>query len=106
MAEATKARVTIINQKEGKLVLPPCPDELKKDPKAKNREVPSGHSIEVSTEEGARLMNHKGILDAAKAVPAHADQLAALKKQLAAASAENARLAKLVPAPKKADKDA
>lgn len=96
-----KARMTIINQKEGKLVLPPDADELKKNPKAKDRVVMSGQSIEVSAEEGARLLNHRGFTDASKFVPSNASNVSDLKNKLAALEAENEKLRKAAPAAKK-----
>lgn len=95
MAEAAKAeRVTVVNQKEGRFVLPPDPDELKKNPKAKNREILSGRSLEVSAEEAAKLLQHRGLVDAATIVgrTSSAAEIADLKKQLAAAKAENEKL--------------
>lgn len=100
MADA-KLKVTIINQKEGKLVLGPDPEELKAyeaAPKGKkkpaDRVVPSGQSIEVSAEEAEKLLNHRGVVDAAKAVPTQGAQVANLKKQLADLQAENDKLRK------------
>lgn len=99
MAEVTKpARVTIINQKDGKLVLGPDPEELKKNPKAPARVVFSGRSIEVSAEEAEKLLNHKGIIDAANVVPTHGAQVADLKAKLAKLEAENEKLRKGAPA--------
>lgn len=101
MAEAVKNRVTIINQKEGRIVLPPDADELKKNPNAKERVIMSGRSIEVSAEEAAKLLNHRGLMDAAKVVPSHGMQVAELKDKLAALEAENEKLRKAAPAAKK-----
>lgn len=92
MADAK--RITIINNREGKLVLAPDADELKANPKAKERVVMAGRSLEVSAEEGARLLNLRGVVDAAKAVPSYASQLDELSKQLEDLKAENARLSK------------
>ncbi len=104
MAEAKMpARVTIINQKEGKLVLPPDPEELKKDPKAKDRVVFSGHSLEVSADEAAKLLNHRGVVDAAKLLGSAPNEAAKLRAELADLKAENEKLRRGAPADEAAD---
>lgn len=106
--EKAGKRVTILNQKEGKLVLPPDADELKKNSKAKERVVPSGHALEVSAEEAERLLKHRGIVDASKLVGPSGDaaRVLELQKQLEDAKAENERLKKSSPKADKAEKAA
>lgn len=89
---AAAAKVTILNQKEGKLVLPPDPEELKKNPKAEPRVLVSGGTLEVSADEAAKLLNHRGLVDASKAMPSVGAREAELKKQIADLKAENAKL--------------
>ena len=99
------AKVTIINQRRGKLVLGPDPEELKAFdalPESKrlaknrpqNREVPSGSSIEVTAAEAEKLLNHKGIVDAAKVAPSLGEEQSKLKARIAELEAENAKLRK------------
>ncbi len=93
MADAK--RITIINQREGKLILPPAPEDLKLDPKAKPRVILSGHSAEVSAEEGAKLLRYKGVVDASQLVEgADSAEVKRLKAKIAAYEVENARLRK------------
>lgn len=91
MAEEAK-RVTILNQREGKIVLAPDPDELKANPLAKPRILFAGQAIEVSEEEAAKLIRYKGLVDASKLVSGDSSQVKALKAQLAAAQADNLKL--------------
>lgn len=91
MAEAK--RVTILNQREGKVILPPDPEELKKNPKAKNRELPGGQALVVSAEEAVKYLRFKGIIDASTIVgTADSAEVKRLKDKLAASEAENERL--------------
>lgn len=93
MADAK--RVTILNQREGKVILPADPEELKKNPKAPHRTILAGHAVEVSAEEAPRLLRYKGLVDASKLVAtADSAEVKSLKAQLAASEAENARLKK------------
>lgn len=93
MADAK--RVTILNQREGKIILPPDPEELKKNPKAPARVLMSGQAIEVSAEEAPRFLRYNGLIDASKLVAnVETAEVKALKAKLAASEAENARLKK------------
>lgn len=91
MADAK--RVTILNQREGKIVLPPDPEELESNPKAKGRELLGGQTIEVSAEEAKKLLRYKGLIDISTIVKtAESAEVRELKAKLAAAEAENLRL--------------
>jgi hypothetical protein len=81
-AKKEPARVTIINQRQGKLVL------------RDKSEVPSGGSAEVSAEESVSLLAHRGVVDAAKLAPSLGNELARLKRELAEEKAKNAVLEK------------
>lgn len=107
MAEerAKASTVTVLNRKEGRIVLGPDPEELKAYealPEAKRkatlapkgREILSGQSIEVSHEEAEKLFAHRGLVDAAKAVPSFGAREAQLKAELDAVKAENEKLRK------------
>ena len=99
MAEAK--RVTLINQRDGKQVIPPDPDELKKDPKAKPRLVLQGEAVEVSAEEAAAMLRKHGKswMDASKLVAnVETAEVKKLKVALAAALDENAKLRAKAPA--------
>lgn len=86
-------RVTILNQGQAKFVLPPDPDELKENPKAKARELPAGRTLEVSAEEAEKLLTRAGLVDLSKlAATDDSAEVKDLKAQLAAAQAENAKL--------------
>lgn len=92
MAEAAK-RVTILNQREGTIVLPPDAEDLKKDPKTPHRKLMAGQAIEVSAADAAKFLNYKGLMDASKLVgKADSAEVKRLKADLAAAKAENAKL--------------
>lgn len=69
-----------------------------------------GSSAEVSIEEGKALLDYKHIQDAAKAIPAHADRMAALEKENRELKVEIAKMKAEVTAPhapaKKGKKDA
>lgn len=85
--------MTILNRREGKLVLAPDPAELKTNPKAKERVIFSGGSLEVSAEEGAHLLNLRGVVDASTVI-APSMRMAELQQQLEAEKAKNADLLK------------
>jgi hypothetical protein len=74
--------MTIVNQRAGKLVL------------LDGRIVPPGGSAEVSAAEGAKLVKHRGIVDAAKMAPALGSEIARLRARCAELEAENAKLKK------------
>ncbi len=88
--------VTILNQREGKLVLPADADELKKNPKTPHRVLLSGQALTVSAADAAKFLRYAGVIDASKLVAGAGDsaEVKALKAQLAAAKAENATLKK------------
>ncbi len=86
-------RVTILNQRAGKVILPPDPELLKKDPKAKERVLQSGESISVSAEEAPKLMRHKMLVDASTILQgAESPEVKRLKAELEAEKEKNARL--------------
>ncbi len=88
-------RVTIMNQREGKVILPPDADELKANPKAQHRILLAGQAIEVTAEEAAKLLSYPGMIDAATITKGvDSAEVKRLKAELAAAKAENVRLAK------------
>lgn len=92
MAEAAK-RVTILNQRAGKVVLPPDPEDLENDPKAKARVLLSGQAIEVSAEEAPKYLRYQGLIDASKLVSnVETAEVKKLKADLAAAKEENEKL--------------
>jgi preprotein translocase subunit YajC len=88
-----KALKTILNQRQGKIILPPDPEELKKDPKAKPREVLAGRTVVVTAAEAAKLLNHRGLVDA-DTLATSGPSLADVQAQLQKAEAENAELRK------------
>lgn len=102
MADAKK--VTILNKREGKLVLPPDPEELKafnalpegkRKPSdaPKHRELLAGQALEVSEEEAAKLLAYPGLVDASKIVKGgDSAEVKRLKDQIAAKDAEIAGL--------------
>lgn len=91
MADAK--RMTLMNQSARKVTLAADPEELKANPKAKHREILGGRSLEVSAEEGAKLVGRYGLVDLSKIVASEdSSQVKALKAQLAAAQAENEKL--------------
>lgn len=93
MADAK--RVTILNQREGKVVLPADPEDVKKNPKAAARTLLSGQALEVSAEEAAKFLAYPGLVDASSIVAGvESAEVKSLKERLAAAEAENARLRK------------
>lgn len=77
---AEKSKVVLINQRLGKLVL-----------KDKSLVLPGG-SFEVDADEARALLNHKGVVDASKAVPAQGSQLDKLREEVAALKKRNAEL--------------
>lgn len=88
-----KGRITILNQRAGKVDIGPDPEELKKNPKAKSRVLQSGESISVSADEAPRLLRHKMLVDAAKILQgAESPEVKRLKAELEAEKARNARL--------------
>lgn len=101
----TAAKVTIVNQRQGKLILGPDPDELKAfealpegkripSKRPKDREVPSGGSIEVTAAEAEKLLAHNGIVDASKIAPSLEEEKAKLRARIADLEKENADLRK------------
>lgn len=104
-------RVTVLNQREGKLIVWPDADELKLNPKAKSREIPGGRSLEVSAEDAKVLLSLRGVVDASTIIDRSSTvaEISALKAKLASAEAENEKLRKVSPAKSeepKADEDA
>jgi hypothetical protein len=86
-------RVTILNQRAGKVILPPDPELLKKDPKAKPRELQAGESISVSADEAPKLLRHKMLVDASTILlGAESPEVKRLKAELEAEKEKNARL--------------
>lgn len=86
-------RITILNQRAGKVILPPDPEELKKNPKAKERILQSGESISVSADEAPKLLRHKMLVDAATVLQgAESPEVKRLKAELEAEKGKNARL--------------
>jgi hypothetical protein len=86
-------RITILNQRAGKVILPPDPEELKKNPKAKERILQSGESISVSADEAPKLLRHKMLVDAATVLQgAESPEVKRLKAELEAEKVKNARL--------------
>jgi hypothetical protein len=86
-------RITILNQRAGKVILPPDPEELKKNPKAKERILQSGESISVSADEAPKLLRHKMLVDAATVLQgAESPEVKRLKAELEAEKSKNSRL--------------
>lgn len=88
--EDKRPPVTILNQRVGVLILGPDPREKG----GADRRVPAGSSVEVTAAEADKLLTHRGLVDMAKLAPALGNQLEDLRKKLADAEAENAKLRK------------
>lgn len=83
MAEKPQGEtMVVINGRAGKIIL------------RDKRVLMPGGSAKVSVEEGKQLMKTPKIIDAAKAVPAQAEEAEALKKRIKDLESENAGLKK------------